>query len=227
MPRSALAAAFACFVVVAPLAQQSSLDRPLQTTMAAAVPLGDRETMLIPHRIFGSAKVPLGFEQAGPLPSGSGSRTPQPLAGMTMRQVLDLIVGLDPRYTWREVDGVAVVRPSAAWSNPDDALNRRVQDIHWTSVNARETLDKLTSLIFDAPVAATPGSVNPNTFAVDITDGTVIQVLNAAAKAGGLFWWTQTETRPSGSQVVMVSLAGFDDRGGPVVTWPPQSHVAR
>jgi hypothetical protein len=48
MPRSALAGAFACFVVVAPLAQQSSLDRPLQTTMAAALPLGDRETMLIP-----------------------------------------------------------------------------------------------------------------------------------------------------------------------------------
>jgi hypothetical protein len=60
-------------------------------------------------------------------------RTPQPIAGLTMRQVLDLIVGLDPRYTWREVDGVAVVRPSAAWSDPNDALNRHVQNIHWTA----------------------------------------------------------------------------------------------
>ena len=168
-----------------------------------------------------------GFEQAGPLPPSNGPRTLQPLAGMTMRQVLELIVGLDPRYTWREVDGVAVVRPSAAWSNQDDALNRRGQNIHWTSVNARQTLDRLTSVIYDAPVAVTPGSVNPRTFAVGIADGTVIQVLNAAAKAGGLFWWTETQKTSSGSEALMVSLAGFDDRGGPVVTWPAQIHVPR
>ena len=227
MPRSALTAAFACVVVVSLLAQQSSFDRPLQTTFAAAVPLGDRETMLIARRLASSAKVPMGFEQAGPLPTSSGPRTPQPLDGMTLRQVLDLIVGLDPRYTWREVDGVAVVRPSAAWSNQDDALNRRVQNIHWASVKARQTLDRLTSVIFDAPVTVTPGSVNPRTFAVDIADGTVIQVLNAAAKAGGLFWWTQTEKTASGSEALMVSLAGFDDRGGPVVTWPPQTHLTK
>jgi hypothetical protein len=227
MPRSALTAAFVCFALVAPLAQQSSLDRPLQTTFAAAVPLGDREAMLIARRLVSSAKVPMGFEQAGPLPTSSGPRTPQPLIGMTLRQVLDLIVGLDPRYTWREVDGVAVVRPSAAWSNQDDALNRRLQNIHWTGVTARQTLDRLTSVIFDTPVAARPGSVNSNTFAVDIADGTVIQVLNAAAKAGGLFWWTQTEKTSLGSEALMVSLAGFDDRGGPVVAWPPQTHVAK
>jgi hypothetical protein len=227
MPHSALTAAFVCVAVVVPMAQQSSLDRPLQTTFAAAVPLGDRETMLIARRLVSSAKVPMGFEQADPLPTSSGPRTPQPLVGMTLRQVLDLIVGLDPRYTWREVDGVAVVRPSAAWSNQDDALNHRVQNIHWASVNARQTLDRLTSVIFDAPVAVTPGSVNPRTFAVDIADGTVVQVLNAAAKAGGLFWWTQTEKTASGSEALMVSLAGFDDRGGPVVTWPAQTHVAK
>jgi hypothetical protein len=107
---------------------------------------------------------------------------------------------------------VAVVRPSAASSNHDDALNRRVQNIHWTNVNARQTLDRVTSVIFDAPVAVTPGSVNPKTFAVDSADGTVSQVLNAAAKAGGLFWWTQTEKAVSGWEALMGSLAGFDDR---------------
>jgi hypothetical protein len=221
MPRSALVAALACFVEIAALAQQSSLDRPLQTTLAAAVPLGDRETMLIPRTLVRSAKIPMGFEQADPLPPSSGPRTPQPIAGLTMRQVLDLIVGLDPRYAWREVDGVAVVRPSAAWSDPNDALNRHVQNIHWTSVNARQTLDRLTSVIFDAPVTVTPGFVTSSSFAVDIADGTVLQVLNAAAKAGDLFWWTQTEKRPLGSEALIVSLAGFDDRGGPAVTWPP------
>ena len=136
-----------------------------------------------------------------------------------MRQALDLIVGLDPRYTWREADGVAV-RPSAGWSDPHDALNRHVQNIHWTSVNARQTLDRLTSVIFDAPVTVTPGFVTSSSFAVDIADGTVLQVLNAAAKAGDLFWWTQTEKKPLGSEALIVSLAGFDDRGGPAVTWP-------
>jgi hypothetical protein len=228
MPNSALAAAFACFLLVAPLAQQSTLDRPLQTTLAPLAPLGDRETIMIPRMILKSAKVPVGFEQAGPLPPSNGLRTPQPIAGMTMRQVLDLIIGLDPRYTWREVDGVAVVRPSTAWNDPDDTLNRRVQNIHWTAVNARQTLDRLTSVVFDTPPATVKPTAtgNPSTFAVDIADGTVIQVLNAAAKAGGLFWWTQTEKTPSGSQAVMVSLASFEG-GGPVVTWPPQIHVAK
>jgi hypothetical protein len=183
--------------------------------------------MLIPRTLVRSAKIPMGFEQAAPLPPSSGPRTPQPIAGLTLRQALDLIVGLDPRYAWREVDGVAVVRPSAAWSDPNDALNRHVQNIHWTSVNARQTLDRLTSVIFDGPVTATPGFVTSSTFAVDIADGTVIQVLNAAAKAGDLFWWTQTEKGPSGSEALIVSLAGFDDHGGPAVTWPPQTHVAK
>ena len=183
--------------------------------------------MLIPRTLVRLANIPMGFEQAGPLPPSSGPRTPQPIAGLTMRQVLDLIVGLDPRYTWHEVDGVAVVRPSAAWSDPHDALNRHVQNIHWTSVNARQTLDRLTSVIFDAPVTVTPGFVTSSTFAVDVEDATVIQVLNAAARAGDLFWWTQTEKRPLGSEALIVSLAGFDDRGGPAVTWPPQTQVAK
>ena len=81
---------------------------------------------------------------------------------------------------------MAVVRPSAAWNDPEDALNHRLQNIHWAGVNARQTLGRLTSVGFDAPVTALPGlyaleNVNPSTFAVDIADGTVIQVLNAAA----------------------------------------------
>jgi hypothetical protein len=128
------------------------------------------------------------------------------------------------------VDGRAIttqppIWPGASKRHVKDSTNRPVHGAK-TIRHPRALARQLTSVIFDVPVAVTPGSVNPRTFAVDIAEGTVIQVLNAAAKASGLFWWTQTEKTASGSEALMVSLAGFDDRGGPLVTWPPQADAA-
>jgi len=40
------------------------------------------------------------------------------LTGMTARQALDHFVADVPTYRWRELDGVAVVRPKAAVGRP-------------------------------------------------------------------------------------------------------------
>ncbi len=44
----------------------------------------------------------------------------QVFVGLTARQILDRVVALTPPYRWRDMNGVAVVRSSAAW---DDAHN--------------------------------------------------------------------------------------------------------
>jgi hypothetical protein len=57
-------------------------------------------------------------------PSGwdSAKNGGEVLAGMTARQAFDHLMGLMPAYRWKEMDGVAVVRPQAAWDDPADML---------------------------------------------------------------------------------------------------------
>jgi hypothetical protein len=50
------------------------------------------------------------------------------IRGVTLRQALDAAVAADRRYEWREVDGVAVVRPKAAWADPQHPLMRATSD---------------------------------------------------------------------------------------------------
>jgi len=86
--------------------------------------------------------VPVGFEAVGALservsmPFNAQSRNgrriislrglPRPVRGLTLAQALDAAVASDRRYEWRNIDGVVVVRPKAAWRDPDHPLLRRV-----------------------------------------------------------------------------------------------------
>lgn len=85
--------------------------------------------------------VPLGFEAAGALrervsglfrPGPDGARpkplvsvrpTPLDVRGVPLRHALDAAVAKDRRYEWREMDGVVVVRPRAAWNDPRHPLH--------------------------------------------------------------------------------------------------------
>ena len=130
----------------------------------AADPLGvrmpddaiDADVELIVN-IAGRLGVPFGFEAAGALServsmpfrtsSPNGARpgkivsvrpTPLDVRGVTLRQALDAVVAKDRRYSWREVDGVVVVRPVAAWRDPQHPLSRMVSEGNslFDSVNA-------------------------------------------------------------------------------------------
>ena len=70
-------------------------------------------------------------------------RTPPPeVRALTLGEALDAAVARDPRYAWAFLDGVVVVRPVAAWSDPShplvpliDQLNARIRArarSHWT-----------------------------------------------------------------------------------------------
>jgi hypothetical protein len=39
-------------------------------------------------------------------------------------EALSVFASLDPRYSWREIDGVIEIRPYDAWRDPKDPLNR-------------------------------------------------------------------------------------------------------
>ena len=49
-----------------------------------------------------------------------------PMRGLLLSEALDMLVSLDDRYGWREIDGVVNFRPTAAFNNPDHFLNTAV-----------------------------------------------------------------------------------------------------
>src|SRR4051812_1833883 len=114
---------------------QSRLDQPLPlpTRTAAHVgwipvaPLAEGETAAsLPLVLVRGSGVPMVFEVDAEHPLLA-----QPLAvvGRTVRESLDAFTRANPTYSWREQDGVVVVRPSHAWSDPRCPFNRSVEGV--------------------------------------------------------------------------------------------------
>jgi hypothetical protein len=107
------------------------------------------------------AHVLVGFENTPDCwPSGGGALAPGEgaldLTGMTARQALDHLVGLDTTYRWQEIDGVAVIRPMAAWDDPTNMLNRPSAAFDVVNAHVHEALHVLLQ-------AVTPSLFEPHT----------------------------------------------------------------
>lgn len=110
------------------------------------------------------------------------------LTGSTVAQVLTEATKIDPRYEWREVDGVAVLRPVESWTQPTGVLATPVpaQRFEGTVGTATERLRALTGY---APAHVDTGA-DMRTFSVDAPAGTMFDLLNAIARAHGEMIWT-------------------------------------
>jgi hypothetical protein len=87
------------------------------------------------------------------LASGEGALD---LTGMTARQALDHLVALESSYRWQEIDGVAVIRPVAAWDDPTNMLNRPTAAFNVANAHVHEVLHVLLQ-------AVTPSLFEPHT----------------------------------------------------------------
>src|SRR5437762_10793018 len=109
----------------------SNFDKPIKDEIRVKSP-----RFLDPCHVGGSvlelgrqAKVLVGFESTRdcwlttPMPGGPDDA--EVFASMTPRQAFDRLMTLMPEYSWKEMDGVAVVRPTQAWNDPNDPLNFR------------------------------------------------------------------------------------------------------
>jgi hypothetical protein len=126
---------------VRPAATQNFPPDPLAVRMPDDATEADVELIV---SIAARLGIPFGFEQAGalservsmPYSTRGGASRPRPLVsvrptpldvrGVPLRQALDAVVAKDRRYSWREVDGVVVVRPVAAWRDREHPLLRTV-----------------------------------------------------------------------------------------------------
>lgn len=106
---------------VPPLERIIDISVPVDASRECSVPgtvlmLARRFEMLAGIEYPRSPCAKMGATQPGPIESIN-------LRGMTVEEALARLASIDPRYRIIERDGVVVVRPVTAWSDPKNVLN--------------------------------------------------------------------------------------------------------
>ncbi len=73
------------------------------------------------------------------------------LRGLTIGEALRKLSALDPRYRWVETNGLIVMRPLEAWSDPKNILNYMSGSFSLEDVTLRGALDAVVSAVTDRP----------------------------------------------------------------------------
>jgi hypothetical protein len=213
--RAALLMVFLVGLSCAADAQESVLARRIEADApgAAVVWLPDGiSSGMFAWRIAECAKVPLVFEA-----SRFDYRDPSvvtkrfDLEGLTVREALDALAAQDPHYRWEEHDGVVVIRPIEMLADPGDALNQRIAGVRGDRVRLDDVLATATAGVAGAGALPTlAAAIASQEFALDAPDGTVLDLLMAAARAHGrVMWLTPDGARTPDHNGVSIGLRIF------------------
>lgn len=150
--------------------------------------------------------IPVGFEEAAEPFAQQRLRSTADLRGMTVRAALDRLVAEDPRYGWRDMNGVVVVRPVSSWSNCSHFFNRRVS-VSRTDVTMTGAIALLFTLLDpSAPEAKVPpAESHGETFTLVIHDSPLLDAFNEIARAHRISWQI-SGAGPASDQKRMISL---------------------
>ena len=166
------------------------------------------------------AEVLVGFENmpncppsARSLKAGAAGET---LTGMSARQAFDHLMTLMPTFSWKDMNGVVVVRPKAAWEDPRDPLNlstgafeaanERVDDVLHTVLHAVKP-----SMFIPHEDVPRPDGPITRPVAVAFSGGMMLDALNGVLRAhGGLEWQLGY---PGNSAVITLSMLKFPGDG--------------
>jgi hypothetical protein len=167
---------------------QSVLDRVVGPYRELPLTLTTEDPFLQIPRLSEAVGVPMGFEKA-PRQQGSAETRHIQATSRRLRDVLDDIIKIDPRYEWREDAGVVVIRPVDAWNRPSvlDTLLGPVTLENATSDDADHVVHQVFSLANDEE----PRLRNIKRFSVDVpADTPLLQFVNAVVRAHGSLSWT-------------------------------------
>jgi hypothetical protein len=141
------------------------------------------------------------------------------LTGMTLQDALATLVALDPRYDWRDLDGVIVFRPVAAWSDASNPLFRSVERVRLDAATVSQAIGLFMSML-GAPEHTRNSFPDTRTFTVDFPGGSVLDLLNGIARSHGEMSWeweplTPEDQKFSGGRrfSVLISVLGGGGRG--------------
>src|SRR3954471_22760879 len=113
------------------------------------------------------------------------------LRGLTALEALSRLVAIDPRYSWKSVEGVPVVRPAEAWSDPSGFLERAVSVV-FTDQNVGGALTAILNAVgsgeFQGQRDLTTADGNRR-FSISAQSSSLAGVLNAVVRAHGRLMW--------------------------------------
>jgi hypothetical protein len=208
-------------MIAAPVAAQSSLpERIIEEDIKVALPPAPCAVPAVASRIARAIEEPAGIEY-WPGSCQVKPRRPEDnvewltLRGLSAREALNKLIELDPRYRWSETEGVIVVRPLAAWTDPDHFLHRTVASFSVHDLHLGGALHTVINAIgpFQIPVdfveqfaRRTPQADRP--LSVDLGATSIIDALSAVVRAHGASAWIVGYCLPR----ALYEDAGFDLR---------------
>ena len=176
------------------------------------------------------ANVLVGFENTPRCPPSSrsliGASASETLTDMSARQAFDHLMALMPMYSWKEMNGIIVVRPKVAWNDPGNPLNLPTNSFEATNEQPDQVLHTalqavMPSLFFPHEDVPRPDGPITRPVTVSFSGGTMLEALNAIARAhGGLEWQLGY---PRSLAVITLSTLEFPGDGviAPVALPPP------
>ncbi|HEY2153153.1 MAG TPA: hypothetical protein VGH34_20255 [Vicinamibacterales bacterium] len=225
---SFLAALAGTVAVIAP--QGLPLDVPLPTaTHTIYAPAGnlvapsDASEFGLLSRLARVGAIPFGFEAdaADPRPTTGAPVEAHDVAAHTLREALDGFVRIDPRYEWRDVAGVLVMRTRPAWTTSRGALSLPVRAIDWRDIDEVEAFNRVALLLY--PNAGHPpfegvAVSRARQFTVQLGQGTMLDLLNAIARADGQLGWAVVYGESSSTKRLTLTIGHYGN--GPSYSWP-------
>ena len=159
---------------------------------ANTLPLMVRGAMDVPE-LAAATGVPMGVELMPPteprvLTTGDGTN----VTGMALRDALSALIALDPRYEWREIDGVVVVRPVSVWVDTAHPLLRDVGAARFSNATLQDAAAFQQTLLEPGkryvPLSSN-ADVTVRRISVDQPAGTLLALANATVRAHGSACW--------------------------------------
>ena len=135
-----------------------------------------------------ASRTPMGMETAGVTTVNPPMIRETILTGMRLADALAILAAIDSRYEWREMDGVIVFRPVQAWRDGLNPLFLPVPDVRLRRVTLSTVMGVIASAL-KAPEHASNTIVDTRRMSIDIPAGSVLDLLNAAAKSHGQLTW--------------------------------------
>ena len=137
----------------------------------------------IVQRLSSVTGVPMGIEMVMPAvhyPAGLD------LTGRTLQDALNALIAIDPRYEWRELNGVVVFRSVEAWTRNTGPLAMPTPAIRF------EGRVGMAAAILQAMAGIPPltdATSDTRTFKIDLAPATVLDFLNTTILAHGEMNW--------------------------------------
>ncbi len=222
--------ALALFAMVVPLYGPLYAGEPTSTlaaTLAAPTPASTTPMSVrgISERVAEWGRVPVILELVNSEPGESRGERIR-LNGKTVEQALRLIPVADPTYSWREVDGVVVVRPVDAWADNADPLNLQVKRSVWKEATVGQVFCETAGRL---GMSNCDSQTFPDDVARDrvsaVGERTVLTSLIAAVRAHGSLLWELSYQRSTGNVVREFSMRVFRADGSNFgATWSRAPH---